>query len=92
MPRRPRDLIKAEIFDGLVTAGIVFTQEGEPGHPDHRLDFDLPDHGIAIECKFDHTPRIADQLSRQRNIIVIQGLESAIFFSNMLIASKRSSD
>lgn len=38
------------------------------------LDFYLPGHDVYVEVKQMHTPRIAEQMSRKDNIIVLQGL------------------
>lgn len=88
-PRPLRDPVEMIVDKALMEAGYEFTIEGEPGHPDHRLDFDIPALGIAIECKFDHTPRVNEQLTRQRNIILIQGRGAALAFAQLLKGPRR---
>lgn len=76
------DPIERVIYDALTRKGILFTMEGDENHPSHRMDFHVPDYGMAIECKWRHSPRISDQTARHRNVIVIQGPEAARFFAD----------
>ena len=49
-----------------------------------KLDFYLPAYDIYIEvCQF-HTPRKIEQLSRHKNVILIQGIEAAKALVNIL--------
>lgn len=82
--KRPEDPIEGVVYDALVSAGIVFTMEGDADHPDHRLDFDLTDYGVAVECKFRHSDRSNDQLSRKRDTILVQGVNAAAFFADQI--------
>jgi hypothetical protein len=50
-----------------------------------RIDFYLPDYGVAIECKRFHTSRSLKQLSEHPEIILIQGLQAAKAFRALLI-------
>ena len=87
------DPVESIILSALDDVGIDFTREGDVAHPDHRLDFHLPDFDIAIECKWDHSPRSNDQLSRRRNVILVQGLHSANFLADAIrgLFAKRAS-
>jgi hypothetical protein len=49
-----------------------------------RIDFYLPDYGVAIECKRFHADRSLRQLSAHPEIILIQGLEAAKTFRALL--------
>jgi hypothetical protein len=67
----------------LQKAGIRYVSDEGEGVPEH-LDFYLPDHGIFIEVKRMHSPRIADQMSRAANVIAVQGLEGVRFMAALL--------
>lgn len=86
--KRPSDPVERIVFDALTSLDVPFTMGGEPGHPDHNLDFNLTGSDIAIECKWDYTPRCSEQLSRQRDIILIQGVRSAEFFAYDILKAK----
>ncbi|MBP6924702.1 MAG: hypothetical protein KBB78_03995 [Candidatus Pacebacteria bacterium] len=49
-----------------------------------RIDFYLPDFGVAIECKRFHTSRSEKQLSENPEIILIQGMNAAKAFKALL--------
>ena len=85
MGERTKDPIEAEVARGLDAARLWYTREGDPGHPERGLDFYLHGIDIHIECKWSHSDRIAEQTSRFRNVIVVQGLEAAKLLSNALI-------
>lgn len=78
------DPIERIIQVALEAAMIEYVLEGEVPSAGQTLDFWLPAFGLYIECKQYHTPRIADQMSRAPNIIVLQGRASAEFFANAL--------
>ena len=83
MPRKiVTDPVEKIIADAL--GNIPFTMEGEPDHPEGSLDFYVPSWGVFIEVKRFHSPRISDQMSRQPNVIAIQGVPSAIAFAELL--------
>lgn len=52
-----------------------------------HLDFFLPDFNVYIEVKRYHTPRIADQLQRAPDIIIIQGGASMRFLESLIARS-----
>lgn len=71
----PTDPMERIIADALNNANIPHMSDAVHG-TDHHLDFHLPDaapHGIAIEVKRMHAPRIAEQMSRHPDVIVAQG-------------------
>lgn len=73
--KRPTDPMERIIADALRDAKIPHTIDVVHG-TDHNLDFHLPDdapHGIAIEVKRMHAPRISEQMSRHPDVIVAQG-------------------
>ena len=78
------DPVEEIVADALNRRGIRYQREGEAGAPDHKLDFHLPDFGVAIEVKRFATPRSAAQLERHDNTILIQGIEAARAFAAML--------
>ena len=84
MKKPPDDPIEKIIFEALTDGGVIFTVEGDEAHPDHRLDFHLTDFDVAIECKWRHSERISDQMSRKRDVIAIQGPKAAYFFADMM--------
>lgn len=51
---------------------------------DRMTDFYLPELGIYVECKQFFAPRIAEQMARVENVIVIQGRKAATAFAAML--------
>ena len=51
--------------------------------PDN-LDFYVPALGVSIECKQFYSDRIAGQMQRTENVIVIQGMGAARAFAAML--------
>jgi hypothetical protein len=76
-----KDHCEAYIFDMLTLANEPFVQGDK--HPS-RLDFYLPNYNIFIEVKQFHSNRIAEQMSREHNVIALQGVESCILFGDML--------
>ncbi len=76
------DLVERIIAEGLTAKGIRFIHDGMDGvTTEKHLDFYLPDYDVYIECKQFHSDRSSKQLKRHLNIILIQGLEAARFFS-----------
>lgn len=78
----PHDPVENIIFRALTEAQVPFTNE-----PDEtkNLDFKLlTDPPIYIECKQFTSPRIAEQMSRAKDVIAIQGIEAAHFFARLL--------
>lgn len=69
------------IANALDMAGIPYVTESD--NPS-RLDFLLPDHGIEIEVKRFHSPRINAQLARADNVIAAQGEKAVRFLAQML--------
>lgn len=56
------------------------------------LDFHLVASGIEIECKRMHSPRIADQMSRAANVIVVQGMDAAHLLASWIKTGKGAGD
>lgn len=77
------DPMERIIEAALIDAGIVYTIESDSRNP-HKLDFDLPVLGIAIEVKRFHSPRIADQMARAPNVIVAQGEAAVLALAAMI--------
>lgn len=84
MAKRPptKDPVEEEIEMALELAGIKY----ERHHPSN-LDFYLPAEGIFIECKQFHTPRAIEQMSREQNVILVQGRTAARFLALKLTQS-----
>lgn len=75
------DPMEAVIERGLETAGIEYRRaDANPRH----LDFYLPGLDLYIEVKRFHTPRVAEQMARVPDIIVIQGMKAAVTFVKMI--------
>lgn len=53
-------------------------------HEKNGLDFYLTDEGIYIEVKQFHTDRVNEQLKRDKNIILVQGIRSAEWLAEIL--------
>ena len=66
------DPMERIVEQALIDAGIPYIADRDAG-TSHRLDFDLPEHGVAIEVKRMHSPRISEQMARAENVIVAQG-------------------
>ncbi len=79
---RHNDPIERIIADGLDRAGISYVCPS-------GLDFYLPSHGIHIEAKQFSTPRTEKQMSREGNVIVVQGRQAASIFANWIAAGKK---
>jgi hypothetical protein len=63
------DPMERRIARALDTAGIAYTRQSVT-----NLDFELHDgSGVFIEVKRMHSPRIAEQMSRVKNVIAVQG-------------------
>ncbi len=75
-----------ELAIALANAGIDFIHDSDPESP-KRLDFYLPIYDLHIEVKGGETPRIAKQLARDPNVIVVQGRKSVQFLC-LLLKSK----
>lgn len=78
------DPIERIVQIALEAACIEYVLEGECGSAVQTLDFWLPDHGVYIECKQLHSPRIAVQMSRAPNVIAIQGRKAAELFAALI--------
>lgn len=77
------DPMEAIIARALEAAGIDFTTDLGGGNP-VGLDFYLPAHDVHIEVKRQHTPRIAEQMSRAPNVIAVQGETAIRLFASMI--------
>jgi len=76
---RITDPVEKVIAGALCANDIEFIHDSQGGT--NGLGFYLPDSGVYIECKRFHSARIDEQMSRVKNIIAIQGMEAAWFFS-----------
>ena len=66
------DPLEAAVASALSDNFVPFNRDDH----DSGLDFHLTRSGIYIEVKAFHTPRIADQMSRQPNVIAVQGAQA----------------
>jgi transcriptional regulator with XRE-family HTH domain len=82
-----RDPIERIIETALIDAGIRYATD-QGGGTASRLDFRLLDYGIEIEVKRFHTDRVAAQLARSPEVILVQGERAAKFVA----AALRSGD
>lgn len=76
------DPVERIVEAALIKKGLPYVTENDPRA--RRLDFYLPDLDLHIEVKQFHTPRVAEQMARSANIIVIQGMGAAKAFDLML--------
>jgi len=79
---RISDPMEAHIAETLEDAGIKFIHESDCSKK--GLDFMLPDLDCYIEVKQFHSDRIAKQMARVKNVIVIQGMGGAIAFRKII--------
>lgn len=78
------DPLEQYIADSLTKAGIDFVHESQDARATLNLDFFLPDHGVYLEIKGGHSPRISNQMKRAHNVIAIQGVSSVDFMCLLL--------
>lgn len=71
------DPIEETIANALINADVQFSR------PVDGLDFEL-ECGTQIECKAFYAGRIIKQLSKHKNVIVIQGQQAANKFAELL--------
>lgn len=83
------DPMERAIAKALDEACLPYTMDGERGHPEGNLDFWVPALDCFIEVKQFHTDRIADQMSRQPNIIAVQGENAVHAFCRLLALVNR---
>lgn len=79
----PQDPVEKIVEDALLSARVAYTRGREGG----ALDFHLTDLGVEIECKRFYTDRIARQIRNRDNVILIQGIDAAHAFADMLAIS-----
>ncbi len=74
LDRKPQltDPMERIIEAALIDAGVRFVTDAGGG-TDHRLDFHLPDHGLAIEVKRFYSARSGEQIARAPHVILAQG-------------------
>ena len=73
------DPVERIVADALDRAGVVYETTNSL-----ELDFYLPSYEIYIEVKQYHSPRISEQMSRDANVIAIQGIEAARAFADLV--------
>lgn len=78
------DPLEQYIAESLTRARILFTHESEDPEVTKCLDFYLPEFNVYLEIKGGHSKRIADQMSRDFNVIAIQGVKSVDFICKLL--------
>lgn len=82
----PQDPLEQRVREALTEAGVHFVEEEDPRAK--RLDFYMPGFYVHIEVKQFHTPRVADQLQRAPNVILLQGLPAVALFTLLLTGPK----
>jgi hypothetical protein len=76
------DPVERIIADALEKTGIEYVRaDAKMGR---HLDFYLTRLNIYIEVKRFHTPRVAEQMARVPDVIVIQGEKAAVTFAKMI--------
>ncbi len=75
------DPVEIVLERGFEKAGIEY-RRADDGQ--RHLDFYLPGLNIYVEVKQFHTPRVADQMARVPDIIVIQGMKAVVTFVKMI--------
>ena len=79
---RVYDPLEKLVADALDAIPVAYTVDGEGDTK--GLDFYLMGVNVYIECKQFHTPRVAEQMARVENVIVIQGKQAAEMFAAMV--------
>ena len=79
------DPMEQLIEGALICANAQYRTDLGGGNP-AALDFYLPEHGVHIEVKRFHSPRVADQMSRAENVIVAQGELAVMLLSRLIQA------
>lgn len=74
------DHLEKMLHNALIEAGIEAIHESEGA----ILDFYLPEHDTYIEVKQYHSDRIAKQMAKADNILVLQGKTSVELFIKLL--------
>jgi hypothetical protein len=79
------DPVERLVGEALTEAGFEWRHEGHPSRRDDpvTLDFEIVG-GPHVEVKRFHTPRSATQLAQVENVILIQGIEAARWFAELL--------
>ena len=79
------DPVERLVADALTAAGFEWRHEGHPARRNDpvTLDFEVVG-GPHVEVKRFHTPRCEAQLAQAENVILIQGIEAARWFAEML--------
>ncbi len=85
---RVRDPMEARVAAALTEAGVEYVTEEDPRAK--GLDFYLPTRDLHIEVKRFHSARVAEQVARATNVIVLQGLAAVDLFCYMVRASARA--
>lgn len=83
MSARVRDPIEKIIAEALDSRGFEYVCDGEG--ETKGLDFYLQRYDLYIEVKQFHTDRVAEQMSRAKNVICIQGEGAARAFADWLV-------
>lgn len=83
--------LEAKLAASLAAVGITFQRDCDPGGTPGNLDFHLG-NDVSIEVKGAHSPRIAAQLGKVHNAIVLQGSASVDFFCALLDANTKLID
>lgn len=78
----PMESKLAAILDGL---GVSYVKNDAVS----GLDFYLLNYDVYIEVKQFHSNRIAEQMSRRPNVIVIQGMESLNALERLLLLKEK---
>ena len=76
------DPIEGIVGSALSVRGVRYVCDGDGDTK--ALDFYLPDFGVYIEVKQFHTERVSEQMTRDPNIIVIQGRAAAEAFASLI--------
>jgi hypothetical protein len=83
-PKTITDPVEKPIAEALLQMGVNYIHEGEKGN-DSNLDFYLPDHDVYIECKAFYSDRVINQIKDKRNVILVQGYDSANLLKKLLL-------
>ena len=81
--RRP-DPLEREVEDALIASGLQYLRGDQQVDVTKRLDFYIVPWRVHVEVKQMHTARVAEQMSRAPDVIVLQGWASVRLFCKLL--------
>lgn len=83
------DPLEARFMEIMQLHGITYTRPEKDGSHGSRLDFWLPQFGLAVEVKSWSSERQHEQLKDERSAMLLIGIDGVNAFGKILRAVKR---